>query len=72
MKKIISGVKPHKLIKDVKWVTVPYYAELKPINVIKVMELKDEKHKLMWRELCRFCPELHYRASKDRSFFLIF
>ena len=34
MKKIISGRLPYVLIKDVNWVTVPFYSELTPNNVI--------------------------------------
>ena len=46
MKKIINGQKPYLLWKDIKKVTVDPYQELKPSNVISVMELKTKKKEL--------------------------
>ena len=69
MKKIISLKKRFYEIKDIKWVSVPLYDELRPSNVINAMKLK-ENYKEDWELLIDLCPELNYKNKpKDREFF---
>ena len=42
MKKIISGVKEYLLTKDILFVDVPMYDELKPSRVIEHLKLRDQ------------------------------
>ena len=48
MKKIIKGEKKFLLTKDVKFVDVPLYDELKPENVIEKANLKKDQ---IWPKL---------------------
>ena len=68
MKKIIKLEKPFLLTKDVIFVDVPHYDELKPENVIETCYLKKDKE--IWNKLLNFCSELRERKyPKDRTFF---
>ena len=68
MKKIIKGEKKYLLTKDVIFVDVPHYDELKPENVIEKCHLEKDQ---IWPRLSEFCPELRDRKNrpKDRTFF---
>ena len=69
MKKIFSFKRRFFELKDIKWVTVPLYDELRPSNIIQVMKLK-ENHKEEWECIIDLCPELQYKNKpKDREFF---
>ena len=46
MKEIISGERPYFYIKDINYVTVPFYDELSPRNVIKELNLLKSKKNL--------------------------
>ena len=46
MKDIISGDMPFKLTKDILYVDVPYFDELKPEKIIEA--LKIQQNKALW------------------------
>ena len=69
MKNIISGRKDILLTKDILFVNVPKYDELKPETVLNHFALEC-KQKLLWDKILNYCPELKYtRKPKDRTFF---
>ena len=69
MKKIINGLIEIMWIKDVDFVHVPQYDELKPSNILSKMNLEKNNPNLRTRIL-NFCPEIKYTGSpKDREFF---
>ena len=69
MKALIDGEKETMLTKDVLFVNVPRFDELKPENVIKHMDLEMKDPKI-WKLLLNYCPEIKYnRKPKDRTFF---
>ena len=52
-----------------KFVTVPFYDELEPKNVIEKMNLEKD-YGLIWNSLKNFMPELETKkVPKDRKFF---
>ena len=68
MKKIINLQKPFLLTKDVIFVDVPHYEELKPENVIETCKLKSDNK--IWPQILSYCPELKEKKyPKDRTFF---
>ena len=55
------------LTKNVLFVEVPHYDELKPENLISSCGLKQD---VIWPTILDFCPELKDRDNpKDRKFF---
>ena len=45
---------------QVKFVHVPFYDELAPINVLKLLGLDNENAK-GYTELLQYCPEIKYK-----------
>ena len=69
MKGIIHGSTEIMWIKNVHFVHVPQYDELKPTNVLKSMSYEINNPKL-YKLLLNFCPEIKYVGfPKDREFF---
>ena len=63
MKLILNGSKRHLKYADIKWVTVPLYDELAPINIIEKWGLKNNE------DMINYCPEITYKEPVDRDFF---
>ena len=64
MKDIIEGKRRFFRISEIQYVSVPFYDELKPENVIKKMNIKASA------KLLEYLPELSERdAPKDQEFF---
>ncbi len=56
-------------IKDVNFVHVPLFDELKPQHVLEKMNLEKNNLKI-YEDLLHFCPELKIKKwPKDREFF---
>ena len=56
-------------IKDVKFVHVPHFEELKPSNVLKISQIEIKKAAL-YKRLLQFCPEIKENGKiKDRDLF---
>ena len=69
MKNLINGNSEIMYIKNVDFVHVPQFDELKPLNVLKKMNLQ-ENNKTLYKKILNYCPEIKYRGyPKDREFF---
>ena len=54
---------------EVKFVHIPYFDELSPINVLEYLNL-EKKNSDIWNKIKLYCPELNYKSNpKDREFF---
>ena len=51
MKNIISGDNPYQLTKNVIFVDVPYFDELKPELIIEALKISKEGNNKLWEEI---------------------
>ena len=57
----MNGSRDYIKTNDVIYVSVPLYQELKPENVLKELNWKDN-YEEGWQKLLNFCPEIFYKG----------
>ena len=60
MKDIMRNKRPFMYVRDVNFVTVPFFDELTPIKVMR--HLKIESNNSIHSELLKYCPEMNNKG----------